>query len=235
MIQVEGINVAYGKNAAKVLEDVSLTIKDGEIVSIIGANGAGKSSVLKVISGLLKPLSGGVFLDGKPLPQNPVDVVKSGIVMVPEGRHIFPSMSVTDNLKVGGHLRSEKEISASIGEMFDLFPILKERSNQSAGTLSGGEQQMLAIARGMMAKPKVMLLDEPSLGLAPVIYYEVFRYLKEMNAAKGITMLIVEQNANLAFDIADRVYVLELGKINHEGTPEDIRNNPEIIKAYLGV
>ncbi len=235
MIEVKSISASYGKGAAKVLDNIFLTVNDGEIVSIIGANGAGKSTILRVISGLIKPLEGCVEQNGVKLPSNPVDVVKQGIVMVPEGRKIFPSMSIYDNLRVGGYLRKRAELSDSIQEMYDIFPILGERRNQMAGTLSGGEQQMLAIARGLMAKPKVMLLDEPSLGLAPRICDEVFDLLQKLNREKGITMLLVEQNAALTFEVSDRVYVLEIGKMICSGSADEIKNNKDIVKAYLGV
>ena len=235
MIEIKSVSASYGRGTARVLNSVSLRVNDGEIVSVIGANGAGKSSLLKVISGLLKPLEGSVEQNGTRLPSTPVEVVKRGIVMIPEGRKIFPSMSVTDNLRVGGYLRPKAELKDSIEEMFQIFPILGERKNQMAGTLSGGEQQMLAIARGMMAAPKIMLLDEPSLGLSPKICDDVFEHLKSMNRNKGITMLLVEQNAALTFEVSDRVYVLEIGRIVNEGSTEEIRHNEDVVKAYLGV
>ena len=235
MIEIKSVSASYGKGAAKVLNNVSLHVNDGEIVSVIGANGAGKSTLLKVVSGLLRPVEGSVELDGRPLAANPVEVVKRGIVMVPEGRKIFPSMSVNDNLRVGGYLRSKTEVAAGIEEMYEFFPILGERRNQPAGTLSGGEQQMLAIARGLMASPKIMLLDEPSLGLAPKICDEVFEHLAQMNKTRGITMLLVEQNAALTFEVSNRVYVLEIGSIVCEGTTDEIRQNEKVVKAYLGI
>ena len=235
MIEIKSVSASYGNGAAKVLNNVSLHVNDGEIVSVIGANGAGKSTLLKVVSGLLRPVEGSVELDGRPLAANPVEVVKRGIVMVPEGRKIFPSMSVNDNLRVGGYLRSKTEVAAGIEEMYEFFPILGERRNQPAGTLSGGEQQMLAIARGLMASPKIMLLDEPSLGLAPKICDEVFEHLAQMNKTRGITMLLVEQNAALTFEVSNRVYVLEIGSIVCEGTTDEIRQNEKVVKAYLGI
>jgi len=231
MLEFSHLSVAYDHVVA--LEDISGIINNGAIVSIIGSNGAGKTTLLNTISGLVKKKAGSITLDGTPLSQKPHKVVRNGIVQIPEGRHVFANLSVTENLIMGGSRLHVSKSNKRMEEMYKLFPVLDERRNQMAGTLSGGEQQMLAIARGLMAEPEILLLDEPSLGLAPRIVHQVFSIVKQINEM-GITILLVEQNASQAMAISDYTYVLENGKIVHEGKSVDLRNNEEIKKAYLG-
>lgn len=234
MLEMKYVSVRYRNSAINVLQDVSLHVGDHEVVSIVGANGAGKSTIINTISGILKPVSGELVFNGEKLPSDAAKVTKKGIVQIPEGRHVFPSMTVRDNLLMGAYLTPRKSVPDLLEEVFTLFPRLRERKNQQAGTLSGGEQQMLAIGRGLMGQPKLLLLDEPSLGLAPIVYKEIFRYLKMLNQEKGLPLLIVEQNAQMAFSVSDRAYVLELGKMVLDGPSEEIRNNEFVKKAYLG-
>lgn len=233
MLEIKGLNVHYGVIHA--LKDVNLVVNDGEIVSLIGANGAGKTTLLHAISGILKTTSGSIMLNGVELNKKSAkDIVVSGITQVPEGRRIFSGMSVYENLMMGAYLRKDKEeIKKDLENIYERFPILKERSNQDASTLSGGEQQMLAMGRALMAKPKILLLDEPSMGLAPILVKEIFKIIKDIHA-QGTTVLLVEQNARMALSIADRAYVLETGKIVLSGTGEELSNSEEIQKAYLG-
>lgn len=233
MLEIKGLNVHYGVIHA--LKDVDLVVNDGEIVSLIGANGAGKTTLLHAISGILKTTSGSIMLNGVELNKKSAkDIVISGITQVPEGRRIFSGMSVYENLMMGAYLRKDKEgIKEDLEKIYERFPILKERSNQDASTLSGGEQQMLAMGRALMAKPKILLLDEPSMGLAPILVKEIFKIIKDIHA-QGTTVLLVEQNARMALSIADRAYVLETGKIVLSGTGEELSNSEEIQKAYLG-
>lgn len=233
MLEIKGLNVHYGVIHA--LKDVDLVVNDGEIVSLIGANGAGKTTLLHAISGILKTTSGSIMLNGVELNKKSAkDVVVSGITQVPEGRRIFSGMSVYENLMMGAYLRKDKEgIKKDLESVYNRFPILKERINQDASTLSGGEQQMLAMGRALMAKPKILLLDEPSMGLAPILVKEIFKIIKDIHA-QGTTVLLVEQNARMALSIADRAYVLENGKIVLSGTGEELSNSEEIQKAYLG-
>lgn len=233
MLEIKGLNVHYGVIHA--LKDVDLVVNDGEIVSLIGANGAGKTTLLHAISGILKTTSGSIMLNGVELNKKSAkDIVVSGITQVPEGRRIFSGMSVYENLMMGAYLRKDKEeIKKDLENIYERFPILKERSNQDASTLSGGEQQMLAMGRALMAKPKILLLDEPSMGLAPILVKEIFKIIKDIHA-QGTTVLLVEQNARMALSIADRAYVLETGKIVLSGTGEELSNSEEIQKAYLG-
>lgn len=233
MLEIKGLNVHYGVIHA--LKDVDLVVNDGEIVSLIGANGAGKTTLLHAISGILKTTSGIIMLNGVELNKKSAkDIVVSGITQVPEGRRIFSGMSVYENLMMGAYLRKDKEqIKKDLENIYERFPILKERSNQDASTLSGGEQQMLAMGRALMAKPKILLLDEPSMGLAPILVKEIFKIIKDIHA-QGTTVLLVEQNARMALSIADRAYVLETGKIVLSGTGEELSNSEEIQKAYLG-
>ena len=233
MLEIKGLNVHYGVIHA--LKDVDLVVNDGEIVSLIGANGAGKTTLLHAISGILKTTSGSIMLNGVELNKKSAkDIVVGGITQVPEGRRIFSGMSVYENLMMGAYLRKDKEeIKKDLENIYERFPILKERSNQDASTLSGGEQQMLAMARAMMSKPKILLLDEPSMGLAPILVKEIFKIIKDIHA-QGTTVLLVEQNARMALSIADRAYVLETGKIVLSGTGEELSNSEEIQKAYLG-
>ena len=229
--EVNNLSVSYGHINA--LRDVSIKVEEGSIVTIIGSNGAGKSTLLNAISGVVKKQEGIITLEGKPLPSAPHRIVHEGIIQVPEGRRIFPGLTVTENLIMGGCRISKADALKEIPGLFDLFPILGERSKQMGGTLSGGEQQMLAIARGLMAKPKILLMDEPSLGLAPIIVAQVFEIIKEINKT-GITVLLVEQNASKAMAISDYTYVLETGSITNEGPSETLRNDENIRKAYLG-
>ena len=233
MLKVEKLNVHYGVIHA--LKDVSMEVKEGEIVSLIGANGAGKTTLLQTISGLLKKTSGEVVFLGKSMNKvSAKNIVKEGITQVPEGRHIFSGMSVYENLLMGAYLRKDKDgINADLQDIYQRFPILEKRSSQDASTLSGGEQQMLAMGRALMARPKILLLDEPSMGLAPILVKEIFNIIKDINE-KGTTVLLVEQNAKMALSIADRAYVMETGNIVMTGTGAELVNSPEIQKAYLG-
>ena len=212
-----------------------MEVKEGEIVSLIGANGAGKTTLLQTISGLLKKTSGEVLFLGKSMNKvSAKNIVKEGITQVPEGRHIFPGISVYENLLMGAYLRKDKDgIKADLQDIYQRFPILEKRSSQDASTLSGGEQQMLAMGRALMARPKILLLDEPSMGLAPILVKEIFNIIKDINE-KGTTVLLVEQNAKMALSIADRAYVMETGNIVMSGTGAELVNSPEIQKAYLG-
>lgn len=229
MLKVDNVSYSYKKIQA--LRGVSFEVRDGEIFSIIGANGAGKSTLMKCISGLLKLDEGSIILDDKPLPPKPHAVVKNGIVMVPEGRWIFPNLSVEENLHIGAY--TSKDYSEDKEYAFNLFPKLLERRKQRAGTLSGGEQQMLAIARGIMSHPRILMLDEPSLGLAPLIVNDVLRAIQEINK-RGVSILLVEQNARKALAIANRACVLEQGRITKTGTGAEIAADESIIEAYLG-
>jgi len=233
LLEIKGIDVYYA--AIQALFDVSINVNKGEIVALIGANGSGKSTLLKTVSGLLKPKKGDIFFENQQLNQkSTVDIVKMGISHVPEGRRVFVEMSVLENLELGAYLKKDKQnIKKSIADVFDKFPRLYERRNQLAGTLSGGEQQMLAIGRALMSSPKLLLLDEPSMGLAPILVQEIFKIIYDINK-QGTTILLIEQNAHMALQIADRAYVIETGKIVLSGNAKDIANNPEVKKAYLG-
>ena len=233
MLRAEDINVYYGNIQA--LKGISFHIDEGEIVTLIGANGAGKSTLLKTISGLLRPKQGQIIYQGKPIGGKAAQViVKQGISHVPEGRRVFANMTVEENLQLGAYLRRDRVgIKEDMDKVFDLFPRLNERIKQQAGTLSGGEQQMLAMGRALMAKPKLLLLDEPSMGLAPLLVKTIFRIIEEINAA-GTTILLVEQNANLALSIANRAYVVETGKIVLAGTPDELTSSEKVKMAYLG-
>ena len=231
MLRVNNLAVNFG--GIKAVKGISFKVEKGEIVSLIGANGAGKSTTLRAISGLVKVSAGEViFQDENITNLQPSSIVEKGIVHCPEGRRIFPNLTVLDNLKIGAYLRNDS-IEDDINHMYELFPILKTRSWQHAGTLSGGEQQMLAVARSLMAKPKILMLDEPSLGLAPIIVKEIFDIIKEIKK-EGITILLIEQNANMALKCADNAYVLETGDINMHGTGEELLNDNYILEAYLG-
>lgn len=233
MLEVKNLNVHYGVIHA--LKDVSIEVNEGEIVSLIGANGAGKTTLLQSISGLLKKTSGEILFLGKSMNKaNAKAIVKAGITQVPEGRHIFPGMSVYENLIMGAYLRKDKDgIKKDLEDIYQRFPILEKRLNQDAATLSGGEQQMLAMGRALMARPKILLLDEPSMGLAPILVKEIFNIIQDINA-KGTTVLLVEQNARMALSIATRAYVMETGKIVMSGTGKELADSEEIQKAYLG-
>jgi branched-chain amino acid transport system ATP-binding protein len=233
MLEINNLNVHYGVIHA--LKNITLKVDAGEIVTLIGANGAGKTTTLRTISGLIKATSGNILLEGKDLTVLPAPSrVELGISQVPEGRRIFPDMSVYENLELGAFLRKDKaSIKKDIDEIFEQFPILGDRRKQMAGTLSGGEQQMLAIGRGLMSKPRILLLDEPSMGLAPLLVREIFNIIQEINRA-GTTILLVEQNASMALSIAHRAYVIETDSIVLSGTGEELSKSSEIQKAYLG-
>ena len=231
MLKVENLSVNYGHIEA--LKNVSVDVKKGQLCSIIGANGAGKSTLLKTISGLVKPVSGTIYFEGKPLPKRAHKIVAEGIVHVPEGRKTFSGLTIEDNLLVGGTVANKSRLAANLEKQYQLFPILKERKNQFAGTLSGGEQQMLAVARGLMSEPKIILLDEPSMGLAPLIVNQIYNLIGQIRES-GITVLLIEQNAKKALSICDYAYVLENGKIKLSGTGEELLASDEVRKAYLG-
>jgi len=233
MLKIENLYVSYGPIEA--IHGVSFEIKDGEIVSILGSNGAGKTTILKTISGILKPKSGIIAFDGKVIGGlDPSEIVKLGIIHVPEGRHIFPDLTVKENLILGGYFLNQKEIRANLDYVFQIFPILKDRINEKAGSLSGGEQQMLAIGRGLMAKPKILLLDEPSLGLAPIVITTIFNILYDLSKKEGLSVLLVEQNAKKALNISDRAYVLMNGVIILSGLSSELKDREEVKKLYLG-
>jgi branched-chain amino acid transport system ATP-binding protein len=233
MLTIDDIHVYYGNIAA--VKGISLTVYPGEIVTLIGGNGAGKSTTMRTISGLLKPKRGEVHFEGKRISGlKGHEVAQRGISQSPEGRRIFPRMTVTENLELGAFLRNDRvEIAADMERVFDLFPRLKERLTQKSGTLSGGEQQMLAMGRALMARPRLLLLDEPSMGLAPVLVDVVFETITKVNE-QGTTVLLVEQNALAAFNIADHGYVLETGRIILDGPAKELAHNDEVRKAYLG-
>ncbi|AZV63401.1 ABC transporter ATP-binding protein [Peribacillus frigoritolerans] len=233
MLKIEDINVYYGNIQA--LKGVSMEINEGEIVTLIGANGAGKSTLLKTISGLLKPKHGKVLFEGDSIGGKAAQaIVKLGISHVPEGRRVFANMTVAENLELGAYLRKDKDgIHKDMEKVYELFPRLLERIKQQAGTLSGGEQQMLAMGRALMAKPRLLLLDEPSMGLAPLLVKQIFNIIQEISES-GTTILLVEQNANLALSIADRAYVVETGRIVLSGNAEELTSSEEIKMAYLG-
>ena len=233
MLEIKNLNLHYGVIHA--LKDISLTVNDGEIVTLIGANGAGKTSTLRAISGLEKITDGEILLDGKSMAGVPAPKrVSMGISQVPEGRRIFPDMSVLENLEMGAYLRNDKsEIKKDMEMVYSHFPILGVRNKQLAGTLSGGEQQMLAMGRALMSRPKILLLDEPSMGLAPILVQEIFNIIKVINAT-GTTVLLVEQNARMALSIADRGYVIETGSIVLSGTGKELASSEAVRKAYLG-
>ena len=233
MLKINDMNVYYG--AIHALKGISLEINEGEIVTLIGANGAGKSTTLRTISGLLKPKTGTIEFEGKNIAGMPAqNIVKAGISQVPEGRRVFAEMTVMENLELGAFIRKDKAgIAKDLKMVFERFPRLEERVNQQAGTLSGGEQQMLAMGRALMSKPKIILMDEPSMGLSPILVEEIFHIIREISAS-GTTVLLVEQNAKKALAIADRAYVLETGNIVLSGDAKEMMNNDSIKKAYLG-
>ncbi len=233
MLKVQELFVSYGPIEA--IHGVSFEIKEREIVSILGSNGAGKTTILKTISGVLKPKSGVITFDGKVINGlDPYLIVKEGIIHVPEGRHIFPDLTVKENLLLGGYFLNQKETKDRVDYVFSIFPILKDRINQKAGSLSGGEQQMLAIGRGLMAKPKILLLDEPSLGLAPIVITNIFNILYDLSKKEGLSVLLVEQNAKKALAISDRAYVLMNGVIIFSGESSELKDKEEVKKLYLG-
>lgn len=233
LLEVKDLHVSYG--AIKAVQGISFTVNEGEIVTLLGANGAGKSTTMNTIIGVVKAAAGEIWFQGENIAALPShQIIKKGIAVSPEGRQVFPRMSVTENLRMGAYAYNDKNlIEEGIQRAFDLFPVLKERSTQLAGTLSGGEQQMLAVARALMGKPKLLILDEPSLGLAPIIVKEIFSLIKEINAM-GITILLVEQNAKMALGVSDRGYVLETGRIVLSGESGDLLANEQVKNAYLG-
>lgn len=233
MLKVTNLKVSYG--GIEALKGISFNVDQGQIVTLIGANGAGKSTTLRTISGLVAPSGGSVNFTGHDITShNPQRIVAEGIVQVPEGRRVFPNLTVKENLKIGAYLRKDKdEIENSIRDIYRRFPRLREREWQLAGTLSGGEQQMLAVGRAMMAKPKLMMMDEPSLGLAPLVVKEIFSIIRDLKS-EGITILLIEQNANAALRCADYALVMETGRITLSGTGEELLNDPQVKEAYLG-
>jgi branched-chain amino acid transport system ATP-binding protein len=233
MLKIDNINVYYG--AIHAIKGISLEVNEGEIVTLIGANGAGKSTILRTVSGLLKPKTGEINFEGKNIAGMPAqNIVKLGISQVPEGRRVFANMTVLENLELGAYIRSDKQgIKDDMNVVFERFPRLSERLTQLAGTLSGGEQQMLAMGRALMSRPRLLLLDEPSMGLAPLLVKEIFSIIKDINAT-GTTILLVEQNANMALSIANTAYVLETGRITLSGSAKELAASEEIRKAYLG-
>lgn len=233
MLTIKNLNVYYG--AIHAVKDLNMEVGDGEIVTLIGSNGAGKSTTLHTISGLIKPKTGSILYKGNEIVGIPAHkLVGQGLVQVPEGRHVFAEMTVMENLDMGAYLRKDKDgIARDKEKVFEKFPRLKERISQTAGTLSGGEQQMLAMGRALMSRPQLLLLDEPSMGLAPLLVREIFSIIKEINS-EGTTVLLVEQNANMALSIADRAYVLETGRIVLSGTAAELAASEAVQKAYLG-
>ncbi|MGN1319154.1 MAG: ABC transporter ATP-binding protein [Lachnospirales bacterium] len=234
MLEVKDLKVKYGGITA--LDGISMEVPDGKIITLVGANGAGKSTTLRSITKLVTPVSGSITYEGKELTNmNTQDIVKLGITLVPEGRHVFADMTVDENLMIGAYLRKDKEnFKKDIDFIHEIFPRLKERAKQLSGTLSGGEQQMLAVARALMSNPKVMMMDEPSLGLAPLVVKDIFRIIKQVNEEKKVTILLIEQNANAALKIADYGYVMETGKIGLEGTGQELLSNERVKELYLG-
>ena len=233
LLQVRNLESFYGPVMA--IRGVSLDVPEGKIVAVLGANGAGKTTLLRTVSGIMDPEKGEVLLSGEPIQRDDPDrIVRKGIVHVPEGREVFPLLSVQENLTMGAYTRADGGVGGDMETVFEYFPVLRERIRQPAGTLSGGEQQMLAIARGLMARPRIMLLDEPSLGLSPVMVREIFSIVRRLNVERGVTLLLVEQNAGMALDLADFGYVLETGQIVMEGSAERLKRNADIQEFYLG-
>lgn len=228
-------DVSAGYGAITALRQVSLEVAEGEVVVLLGANGAGKTTTLRVISGLIRPWEGEVMFDGRAIHGWPPErIVGLGLIHVPEGRQVFPELTVAENLRLGAYRRRDRwQVKADLEWLFSLFPVLKERAAQPAGTLSGGEQQMLAIGRGLMARPRLLLLDEPSLGLAPLVVRQILEVIRAIHAA-GTTVLMAEQNAHLALGLAQRAYILQTGQIRLSGTPAELRENPEVKRLYLG-
>ena len=231
ILEIRDLQVHYG--GIEAVKGISLDVPEGEIVTLIGANGAGKSSVLRSIAGLVKPSGGSITFCGDNITgRDSTVIVKRGITLVPEGRKIFPNLTVLENLKIGAYMRSD-DISEDIQWVYDLFPRLRERSWQAGGTLSGGEQQMLAVGRALMARPKLIMMDEPSLGLAPLVVRDIFEIIRQINR-QGVSILLIEQNANMALKVADSAYVMETGCITLSGAGRDLLNNEAVKKAYLG-
>ncbi len=231
MLKINNLHVSYG--GIRAIRGIDIEVPDGKIITLIGSNGAGKSTTLRSVVGLVKPDEGSITYNDKELVGMPSNkIIEEGITLVPEGRRVFPDLTVLENIKIGAYLRKDN-LSEDIDKMFSLFPRLKERHWQLAGTLSGGEQQMLAVARALMSRPKVIMMDEPSLGLAPLVVRDIFDIIKEINS-QGVTVLLIEQNANMALKIADYGYVLQTGSITLSGTGEELLANEEVRKAYLG-
>ena len=232
MLKVDNLKINYG--GIEAVKGISFEVPDHSIVTLIGANGAGKSSTLRTIAGLVKASEGTINLDGEDITNMPsAKRVGKGIVLCPEGRRVFPDMTVLENIKIGAYLRND-DLTADIENVYNLFPRLKERNWQLAGTLSGGGQQMLAVARALMSNPEIMMLDEPSLGLAPIVVQEIFSIIKKINKERGTTILLIEQNANMALKVADKAYVMETGRITLSGSGAELLQNDEIKAAYLG-
>lgn len=234
MLEIKDLRVKYGGIVA--LDGISMKVPEGKIITLVGANGAGKSTTLRSITKLVTPASGSITYDGKELTHmNTQDIVKMGITLVPEGRHVFDDMTVDENLMIGAYLRKDKEnFKKDIDFIHEMFPRLKERAKQLSGTLSGGEQQMVAVGRALMSNPKVMMMDEPSLGLAPLVIKDIFNIIQKVNKEKGVTILLIEQNANAALKIADYGYVMETGRIRLEGTGQELLANEQVKELYLG-
>ena len=231
MLKIDELKVSYG--GIEAVKGISFEVPERKIVTLIGANGAGKSTTLRTIAGLVKPTHGRIHLQGEDITAlSPDRIVSKGITLVPEGRHVFPDLTVLENLKIGAYLRKD-DLSEDLNWVYELFPRLKERSWQAAGTLSGGEQQMLAVGRALMSRPKIIMMDEPSLGLAPIVVKGIFDIIQEINR-QGVTVLLIEQNANMALRIADVAYVLETGSITLSGSGRELLNNDQVKKAYLG-
>ena len=231
MLKIDNLRVNYG--GIEAVKDISFDVPEGKIVTLIGANGAGKSTTLRTIAGLVKPTAGRIRLQAEDITgMSPDRIVSKGITLVPEGRRVFPDLTVLENLKIGAYLRTDS-LEDDLNWVYSLFPRLKERSWQAAGTLSGGEQQMLAVGRALMSRPKLMMMDEPSLGLAPLVVKDIFTIIKKINQ-QGVTILLIEQNANMALHIADTAYVLETGRLTLSGSGKELLNNEQVKKAYLG-
>jgi branched-chain amino acid transport system ATP-binding protein len=233
LLEVENLRVAYGRIEA--VKGISFSVEAGQVVTLIGTNGAGKTTTLRALSGLLKPLSGSITFDGRPIAGHPAHrIVALGLAHSPEGRHIFPRMTIEDNLRLGAYLRKDAEgVNQDIQRAFDLFPILGERRKQAAGTLSGGEQQMLAMGRALMSQPKLLMLDEPSMGLSPIMMQKIMQTISALKE-RGTTILLVEQNAQAALSLADHGHVMEIGRIVHSGSGEELLHDESVRKAYLG-
>ena len=233
ILEIKNLVVSY--NGIEAVKEISFDVPKGKIVTLIGANGAGKSTVLKTVAGVVKPKNASILFEGEEISgKTPDFIVSKGVTLVPEGRRVFPNLTVLENLKIGAYLRKDKKaIQKDIEHVYELFPRLSERSWQLAGTLSGGEQQMRAVGRALMSSPKLIMMDEPSLGLAPLVVQDIFSIIRQINS-EGITVLLIEQNANMALKIADKAYVMETGRITMEGTGEELLSNETIKEAYLG-